>query len=86
MNTAEKTTLRILSESDYARTVRDIVEISRGALTYELLHKALQKFEAREYVTSTRTEPGGIGLLRREYRLTQRGRQVWNVHRMKLGA
>jgi predicted transcriptional regulator len=88
MNTAEQITLRILCWSNNWLTVRDIIEqrsaggdLADEQLTYESLHVVLQQLESRKFVVSMKGEPLGLGLLRRYYRVTRLGRDIWSIHR-----
>jgi len=91
VNKAELNTLTILRNAEHPLQPRDIVAYSEcagashkgiGAINFEELYKALEVLEKKEYVISMKYERTGLGLMRRYYKITQRGRKAWTVHTM----
>ena len=86
MNKSELNTLTILKNATVPMQPRDVVAYSKCAgrteITFEELYKALEVLEKKEHVISMKYERTGLGLMRRYYKITQRGREAWSVHMM----
>lgn len=85
MNRQDKIAMGILYRAREPLTTHAIVELSQNKLNYDLLHPTLQRLERRKHVVSVPGESNGFQLIRRLYKLTELGRETWNVHRATHG-